>query len=172
MCISSPPWTHTFLPREWRGYMNNPPLATRIDWDLSEQESTDKNGIAHPVRCNETGYVYSSVREVSTVMQLDRRSVAQHLAGRRNSVGGYTFSRIAPPENRSREVVIMADSLSRNELRAIQSIVASAKTDDPDKKLEHLGEAAWFIKQETDLVLTQEIAATTNPLKGTHHVSS
>lgn len=51
----------------------------------------------------------------------------------------------------------MADrKLNSNQLKTIQWVVASVQTDDPVEQLEALGNAAWFIKQETDRLLRQE----------------
>lgn len=62
-----------------------------------------------------------------------------------------------PTGNRKRNQIPMANSLNKNQLRAIQAIVAAAKTEDIDDKFKFLGEAAWFVKQDTDALLSEEI---------------
>jgi len=72
----------------------------------------------------------------------------------------------------------MDDKLTTNQLRAIQSIVEAARAKNRDDALEALGKAAWFIKQETERLLTEELREGTKldphyiPRKETHHVSS
>lgn len=69
----------------------------------------------------------------------------------------------------------MADTLNQYQLRAVQEIVAAAKTDDPDEKMKHMGNAAWFVKQETDRLIADEVNRSTfviKPERTLSHVSS
>lgn len=47
--------------------------------------------------------------------------------------------------------------LSPNELKAMQWLVQSARVKNSDEKMEAMGDAAWFIKQETDAVIAREV---------------
>jgi hypothetical protein len=63
--------------------------------------------------------------------------------------------------------LLVADTLNQYQLRVIQEVVAAAKADDPDKKMTHMSNAAWFVKQETDRLIAEEVnrsAFATTPL--------
>lgn len=99
-------------------------------------------------------------------MCLDRRSVIKQLAGQRVRVGGFTFSRVERFDKETRDIVsFVGNTLAKNELRAIQSIVKSARLSVIGDKLEALGEAAWFLKQEMDKLLVEIKNSDQSPLE-------
>ena len=51
----------------------------------------------HPgnlVRCNETGEVFASQNRAAEFMNLSKGNLSQHLAGKQDSVNGFTFDKI------------------------------------------------------------------------------
>jgi hypothetical protein len=84
--------------------ISNPPLAQRVSWSVSPADflaainpDRPRNKAGNPgvkIKCNETGDVFSSIREACRLMNLDHQSMWKHFRGERKTVKKYTFSRL------------------------------------------------------------------------------
>lgn len=90
------------------------PLASRINWVLLDQEeyldsiktaAVRKGMKGRPgviVRCDQTGQIFPSIREMGAELGVDRQTIFKYFKGERKSVGGYTFTKLDDPyEHRS-----------------------------------------------------------------------
>jgi hypothetical protein len=86
----------------------NPPLASRVEWKLEPEEylalirvgPANNKGPGHPginIRCDQTGEVFSSFRKLCDAMGLQRQTLSKYFRGERDSVGGYTFTKLYDP---------------------------------------------------------------------------
>jgi hypothetical protein len=85
-----------------------PPFASRIEWVLEPAEYLEKVKVVATirgkkgrpgivVRCDQTGEVFPSIREVSTKLGLDLHTIFKFFKGERRTVGGYTFTKLDDP---------------------------------------------------------------------------
>ena len=76
---------------------NNPPLAPRIAWDLSEEPIDIHPEKGQQILCHETGRRFASIRATSRELGISISSLHGHLARAdgRKTVGGFTFSRVS-----------------------------------------------------------------------------
>jgi len=49
---------------------------------------------SYKIRCNETGVIFSSLKDAAKEMGLWRSSLSKHINGQRSHVSGYTFTRL------------------------------------------------------------------------------